>query len=416
LRGRIVEGLERLPVEDEAPTVLLSRWDAEQDGDVKLLGAAAYYRRCRDSFDVDEEVARLLTLVSVTGHDYEARRRAAFAGLVLLDHPDAIADLNEPLRPDHPVRIPLGHNGSGAEGRPFLRLLAEHWSSIEERLGDQLPRRLTSNGREPHAVWSALAEVAADFPAIATRVLDEVERDSAAATESGTLRLAARVRPGHPLLRENCLRALDEARWSGSYAGAVEIWSAVEILAAQFSADTAIRRWLEAREPSLHDDAAIAVRCFCFPDDPRVQELGSLLHEGEWPRVSWMAAGTIEMTATSPENLPDVLERQLRELSVTGTFADYILRPAIARLRVDVAAAEVLGDALRITRAPDLRATVPGLLARVGALDHELQDWCRREIRRLAGVTPMEFGYDLNAGTVRGVSLALRAALDGRAN
>ena len=106
LRGRLVESLAQLPIEDTAVTALLSKYDSEPDPVVKILAITTYARRSLESganiegmLDTFTEQARAL------GSDLSERRAAAFCGLAELGRLDHITDLSDRVTPDEPVKI-----------------------------------------------------------------------------------------------------------------------------------------------------------------------------------------------------------------------------------------------------------------------------------------------------------------------
>ena len=106
-------------------------------GELKVLASIGYHRKLTDgSTERDQAVKKLPSDLSSVGFDYEDRRRAAFAGLVMLGEFEILASAAN-------NSVELAYFKSNAS---LLRLIAKNWEDLHSRFGSKLPSMLS--GRE----------------------------------------------------------------------------------------------------------------------------------------------------------------------------------------------------------------------------------------------------------------------------
>jgi hypothetical protein len=101
--------------------------------------------------------------------------------------------------------------------------------------------------------------------------------------------------------------------------------------------------------------------------------------------------------------------------SPLGTHS--MLRSALVRrIRRDPASRAAIESELLSTSSPNAKSTLVSLLATSGGMAaDDVRSWCAAELhRQFLAAEPPELGFDLIAGRVRSVGLAVLDALDGR--
>ena len=76
----------------------------------------------------------------------------------------------------------------------FVRLVAEHWSTLKELLADQLPGRLSAYG-DAVTFWTAMCTVAAAYPDTQPDVLRAIDTSLQVAASAQALRFTAAAGP-----------------------------------------------------------------------------------------------------------------------------------------------------------------------------------------------------------------------------
>jgi hypothetical protein len=425
LRARLTQVLTDVPLSDGDVTRLLDGFDADADDTVKLLGAVGIATRARRSrVGIDELIERFVAMVKALGHDHDERRRAGFAGLATLGVVDRIVDLREQLRPDDPVRIQTSLIDRGGT---FDRLLAANWDTIREAFGESAEERLSRYGAG--SFWQGLFGVAADYAPLRAEALKRIDLEPVTprrgdldswAGATAEAQFLARVEPGGERLKTRCIKIV-ESGIGPSYAETRPFWQAVEILAAQFLDDPAVRGWLEAhldQERSRlaqareampgpvrprHLDPVVVAACRLCPEDERLHQLATLIDTADGLSIDEVE---LLFAVSGPDAFLQLVDRIARYLAWSGWFADLLIRPAVARLVADdPLAARVEAHLL----APDDRpqGTLIRLLTAAGRFLPG-SDFIETRRTHLWQRAPRLMSYDPLTGEMRGEDLIWR--------
>src|SRR5207245_161473 len=100
LRVQVVDWLWKLQVDDSAAESL-ARYDEDFDPEVKVLAAAAFHARLKESGQGEGKELPLVQTLSATGPDMDERRQAAFGGLIALGRGHSAVEHKED-RGNHP--------------------------------------------------------------------------------------------------------------------------------------------------------------------------------------------------------------------------------------------------------------------------------------------------------------------------
>ena len=410
LRARIVSTLARRPLPDSATTALLEQFDIEWHGDVKLLAATAWARRIRHDQDAaTRAVERLASLVQATGFDHDERRRAAFAALLVLGRADVLASPPGGNRTAEALRVPPDLLHRDVE---FVRLVAEHWTTLTGLLGDQLPTRLSVSG-EADTFWTAMCTVAAAYPDIQPDVLHAIDTNPHVAASIPALRFAAAARAGTGVLLDQLFAVIDAADGpSTSYGNLEQALFAADTIARQFagSPDTAAR--LAERPLSWWHLGRVAALCRGWPGHRAVRDL----YQQQQPRELTWAERELRYAMLPAGQLIAELQHDIGEMLQAGENQSFVVTgPLSARLRRDPDAARAFEDALDASTDPVMKAAIPSALALAGTLTQPAADWCTAEIERQGAIGNTDLGFDLRTATVRGVTVSLIDTLQGQA-
>ena len=408
LRARIITTLARRPLSDTTTTALLEKFDAEQHADVKVLAATAWARRIRhDQQAATRAAERLTSLVQATGPDHEERRRAALAALLVLGRTEVFTDLRERYGNAGPVRVSPDLLHRDLE---FARLVAEHWSTLTELLGDQMPTRLSASG-DAVTFWTAMCTVAAAYPNIQPDVLRAIDTNPQVAASTQALRFTAAARAGAPALLNQLLAVIDVADGPSTSRGNLELaLFAADTIARQFAASSDIAARLAARPLSRWELGRVAALSRGWPDHPAIQDL----HQPGPPGQPMWADRELRYALLPADQLIVEIRQDISEMIQTGEDQTFLVTgPLSARLRRDPEAVRVFEDTLDASTEPVMKAAIPSALSIAGVLAQQTADWCAAEIERQSANGSTDLGFDLRTGAVRGVAITLTDVLQG---
>ncbi|MGH7778484.1 MAG: hypothetical protein ACREQR_01480 [Candidatus Binataceae bacterium] len=413
LRLRILQKVSSLPHDDEFSLSVLRDYDVEEDDELKTVASIAYHQRLHRQEDKDKASAELTQGISCYGPDHDERRRAAFAGLLVLERLELMRDLREKGgRPEY-VSIDLGEWNQ--PNMPLVRLVAERWDYLKSVFGDSLPVRLS---RWHQDCWSPLCRVAADFPVLQTEILATLEVDPKLASNPHLLAFVARVRPASRLLMDRCIAAIAAPNRNFSRGS----FAAAEILADSFAGnEDACSQLLRAlpidrRGGRLFARPELAVALSVgWPESPLVDELYSQMIRGDSMYKDYTAYFEVTLSRCLAADLPGRLQRHF---AVSGVVSNQyvsraLVRGLVRRLKRDPDAASALLAALNESVSASDKASIARSLASANGLSPELAGYCSREIRAQMALDCPDLGFDVVSGEIRGIALSLLDVLDG---
>jgi hypothetical protein len=400
LRAQIIEHLAATP-EDPLARKLLHSYDLEKSDELRTLASIGYYSAVTSSgAPTGEDVSRLTSNIQDVGVYFDERRRAAFAGLVLIERLDIMAGLTETLGGQ--VR-PLSINaGDFRPNHPFLRLVAARWADIKTVFPSDVESRFSRSG-QPGAFWRLMATVAPEFA--------DFRRDLQQAVGEGPLwdwcMLATLTlsQPRSLRLREQCLHVL---RRPGGGANAELARNAGTVFAEHFGGDAeSLELLLAGGSPALGEDGRIVALCAGWPEHPVVSDLYKQMR-GQ--AVNWEVGFELVSACVEAEKLPMWLDERVQN---TPPVVMASLIPALVRrIQRDPVAQAVIGDLIQSGSSPILRGTLARMMAAAAKLSPPLRQWCEAEIRTQLKLASPELGYDLFSREVRSVIVSLLDALE----
>ncbi len=407
LRLRILNKVSNLPPEDEFSLSIVKDYDVEENDELKTIASVASHTNLRGTAGAETAVDQLMKGIACYGPDFEERRRAAFAGLLILERLDLMQDLQEQGGKKDPLSIDLGKWNE--PNLPLVRLVAEKWSYLKSVFGDSLPNRIS---RWYHDCWSPLCRVAADFPDLKTEILSILDADPKLAVTPHALDFVARVKPNSQLLMDRCFSALAASNTNFPRAS----FAAAEILAESFSGDEQVYSKLLQALPVMRNGTSLYARpqltvalCVGWPQSPLIDELYNQLLRDPESIHDYAAYFELVLSHCPAAELPERLSRHFAASGVVGNpYVSRALVKALSRrLKKDRDATGVLLSTLTESLQSSNKASITRILATANGLSSELADYCASEIRHQMTLDSSELGFDVVSGEIRGVVLSL---------
>lgn len=404
MRSDVIEMLSTLRG-DSLSLGLLARYDVETEDEIKTAASIAFHRRAhREMPNVDDVVQNLGETLKAYGHDFEDRRRAAFAGLLVLGRANLLTG-NEPFNPTKLLSISLGRFMK--PNVPLVSLLAKHWHELVALFGDTLEARMTGH-LSSVSLDGAIATVADRYPDVQRYLLDKSQTKTELRHEPAFLRMLSAVYPKSDLLKRYCLEALrrDDGTW-GAYE---RVQCAADVLVDNFAGDTDMLNQIVeyGKQRGLVGGEVIALCAgwpTCKPIDVWYEEL-QRPDRGPVPAPQLFA---ITYARVPSERFPTILAGHLQSVKGANSYQITTLSAAVARrAKRDASVRDQLFTTLMSSSDADVKATVPRILSQAGDIRTELVEWTKRELLlQLSYQDTPDVGFDLTYGADRSVALSL---------
>lgn len=410
--------------EDDFVLPIFASYDDEVDEVVKVRASTSYHERLKaSSYGTESAIRRLSEGIVAYGPDLDARRQAAFCGLVSLGRLDVLLDAEE--RTGGPCRIPLAT--TLAPNILLLEHVLRHWDEIRAALGEgfwdrivfsRLPR--DEEDRRRFELWDALCVFADEHPSPREEALSYLtERRERAATPN-VLRFLARARPSGGLLLEYCFGTL-EGRGHAYYTSTEEAGAvAAELLGTHFAGDSTVLERLavhlteEQETPVVRERPLIAL-CEGWPESEELQEAFQLVYENQqglsYPAFFQLASLKYEGTDLL-ESMSSMLLAELELVDRSGSDTRRAVRPILRRLKTDDGLKGLMEERLRYSPTSSEKATLPRLIASARGVTPDLRAWSVAEVDAQTQSASPEVGLDLNAGALLPVEHSLLSLLD----
>ena len=316
-----------------------------------------------------KRVKSLSGQLRAVGPNFDARRVAAFGGLVALGRLDVFANAKED-RGGAALRIDLA--GQVKDYGPVLELAAERWEELEATVGDSLVDRLSTANVNPSNFWRSVAPYANRSSRLRSRFLDYCNGPDVM-LEAPTLFSLSRVSPGSSLLLDCCVRALtgefDNQRFTPLEAARATVFAS-KCLAASFPEDPSVITVLvEASDALREHGGAIVGLASLRPDHEIVaREYGRLAEGRRWPGLLLCADLWILGAQGTSEQVANAFSRFVtRPNASPWDFAKEALDAFRTRLERDPTAAESVAQAAMERDDPSVRASAVRLLSTASA-------------------------------------------------
>ncbi len=344
---------------------ILESYNEETDFHISVQLAVDYYQLRLARGDVDGVVDYLTAEVDRPGINFEENRATAFAGLVVMDHPQAV------LTTTHSSgKVRLQSYRTDGLSSALGALLVKKWDMLKSELGLDFVDAVFSDDR---SAWNAIARFAGPNQNMRRDFLEWCKTEENIGLAS--LLSLAQFWPQNDVLLEHTLRILSRKNPYNNHELSMKI-AAAEILRDQFKSPEHVVELRKVFEESKDTHAAITL-AIVDPDAPSLhQDRRPTLEIGK-DRGDWLAAAQIASRLDPPETFATILrgaaERVTRlgrshQTQISEVLAERVIRDAHAR--------SFLRASLDEEISPD--AFVAGLtvLARAGHLDNDLLDKC----------------------------------------
>ncbi|WP_089725096.1 NACHT domain-containing protein [Candidatus Thiosymbion oneisti] len=413
LRLDLVERLSKLVPEDEFAHSLLSEYERDYAAPVTTAAAIGYYGSVtHHGHHSEDQLDHLRQGLVTVGAARDCAPQAAFAGLLTLDRLDLFLDLKWSPN-NEPVKVSFYEYLN--DYTVLYRHVAVHWDRLKQKINGPEWDRLKGIGREGRPEFKLLAPHVQDGSPLEQSIVERIESEGVRKRSAAELSLYARRRPGTGLLKALCLHRLDASSSRMTLPGIHDAMTAMEIIGDQFGEDSDLRAELERRVlASKYDDQfALIALCAGWPGCDVIEEALRWYRENN-QRLHYP---TLFYLISDQYGVAEFCERMEGILGdMKGTVWEISSRcaaPIIRRLRNDEDARTGLLARLRETSTPNVKASVPGLLAAASGMDDELRGWAFNELKRQAqrdGVS--EHGLSLSDGTIRPVAHVLMELLE----
>lgn len=411
LRRIIAISLSDNSYDDEFSLSMLKLYDHDHEAEIKTQASIGYHtlsKRLGRSLETDIET--LSQNITCGGIDLEARRQAAFSGLVVLNRLDVVVNAKE--HNEKPCQVPINH--PLYLNPPLLKLILENWQDVKVAFGKELWSRLTRDTQNPGVLWTQLSLFADEYPIPCNELIEFLDSQSDRPTDPNILRFLGRTRPKSNLLLEYCLDAL--AGQNSQYDPSGErILVAAELLGENFRGDSIVleRILSNVRQgffPPFWVIMALAEGWYDSDEFGRlsdqVLQVGfeeNFQEEFELNNIGYFALVCRKGTSNLMFNF---LSQVFQQANSRSYIRDHSL--IVRRLQTDEQLLVMLNNHLQNSPSTTEKATIPGLIARARGLPPELRHWCFNEVNaQLQDNSPPLMGIDLIARGIRPITHSL---------
>ena len=371
-RQRICHLLANRSTELRTTLKLTRRWADETNDVNKSVASLTYHSALLEAkstgllSDDEWEQARsaLAREAAVYGPDHDARRRAAWVGICVLQDWAIIDGIVETIGDPIPVGVPLISLLDGPD-IVLLQQLAVHWQQLRAHFGEGLLSRLSGlRATETKAAWNALAIVASQSPVLEADLEDAIATQPKLLDEDGVLAwFVSRPSTSADLVADALVRGLvanSNARNLAAHllADPEQVGLDRELLRPRLEAG--LGRSSPWGRPALETLAAL------FPDDVRVtdawQQFSQFISEPYDPPDEPKRGGphphtylAVAYAAVDSDRVVSQIRRDVAWLNDTGAtyFEEAFVRHLARRLLRDPAAAANLRSCVVDPATPD---------------------------------------------------------------
>ena len=429
LRAHICWTLAERGIEPELVSALTARWADEKSGPNKSVSSLAYHwalTRIKQEQPGNDELwalalAHLGEQASVYGPDYEARRRAAWVGMCVLEDWSPVLDRMKATASTASVCVGLTDHLNGPD-RILLQQIAASWEKLRSTFGDQLFDLLSGplERGSQDSVWNSLALVAAENPILERELENEIGANPKLRTLSGIFQwTVSRRGRGSAEISETLISLMRDSRHS--YDEPVRyLLDQPERIGLQ---PEQLQEALEQAARGSYEGPAIESLAALFPDHHLVQNawrvhsqfMASSGHRSTHrinPRTYFALAYSV---ASSDEIVAQIQRHHDRLRKIGIPYFDRIFARHVSyRLRRDDIAVGRVRDAIVNPDTSDyLAAVFVSLLRNAVGLDDELLAEIERRISQQTGRRLATVVRDPHAGANLPVRAILVEAAEG---
>ena len=407
LRAHVCRTLAERGIEPRLVSELTARWADERSDPNKSVASFAYHQALAKVKQIDpgngeawnSALAQLGDQAAAYGPDYEARRRAAWVGMCVLEDWSPVLGRMETIGDSVPVNVSL-HDYLNGPDRVLLQQIAAAWEQLRSTFGDELIARLSGRREElgQNLAWNALALVAEEHPTLERELEDKVVANPQLRTWPGIFLWTLRRGAGNSaVVIEDILHFLRGSDYAHDEAIHYLLAEPQRIGIQPEQLRSALEKVVK-ENPEGHALESLAV---LVPDHPMVMEASRELSElreanGNSPthHVSPRTYFALTYAVSPSDEILALIQRHHNRLGKVGIpYVDRVFARHVShRLRRDRIAADRIREIIVNPNTQDsLVAVLASLLGNAVGLDDELLAEIERRIirqtdRRLATV------------------------------
>jgi hypothetical protein len=403
LRSQIAEALSRTH-ETALALSILARWDEESEAETKTLASIGYHTLLLETHaDLTEATARLKSCFPCYGPDHEARRQAAFPGLVLLNEFELLHSRLETVGFEgKSIEIPLDQTTS--PNPALIDFMGAHWDSIRTNLGPNIASWFTRS--EDHTnFWEIMSAAAPRYSALESDFRHALSSNPRLHGTAAGISFLAKTVPKSQVLLQACLSVLKNRGSDWGWFDNVE--TAAKLIAEHFSHDKEVEDELVeiARDQSLI--GPLMTLCLGWPDSPFLDELHVHHTNSNYDSLSETGATFLYYTKSPTIEFQDRLDRDVAAAAANVYHPRAFLDPALARIKRDNVLADRLLEVLLTTSVPNTKASYLALIVRSRGASKDLSEWCRSQLKAHQKHSTPEVGYDVTWPGYRSIVLCI---------
>lgn len=390
---------------------ILEKYDHEVDGPLKTHAAIKNYQALL-SIDTERKpvVDRLLKDAMAVGHDHDARRAAAFAGLIVYGATEQFSILEWGKKP---LDISLGRFSN--EPPALIRLVAEHWDDLEKSFGGQLLSRLGYLTSESH-FWELVAPYVSVNAVLRQRFLDYCSH-TMECLRVPVLQALVKEVPRSDLLLKHCLIGARIRRNSvdNSWDRMQSYFEASYILQQQFSENGDVLAQLQSTVCESDLKFGVAALAIYDPGNSRLDEVVSAVIDGDHAYNSFIIPIIVGVGRLQGIKLEKLVRAMVNRSSHSlWDFQDRINYAVKSKIGTDDEFASLFGARLASSPSESEISSYSRYLASAGRLNEETHGHCLRLLNaRSSSLCIPAHGYDSTADVVRPVVHSLLDVLAG---
>ena len=402
LRNDLAVYLGEKPVDRKLSLSILSEYDMDSADEVKTAGSIGYYGLMNTlGNDNARSLEKLSKDIVCYGFNYEARRRAAFIGLVLLDRLDIMINAVEVIGDEKECRIPIAE--SFRPNNIFVDFVLKKWMEIRNELGEEIFYRLRKWESEK-SLMDALCSLADRSSEAYEEIIDRLQKNERKQFSANILRFLERVKPKSKILLDFCLAAMGIGEGDDSMVE-IEPIVAAEILGKNYGgSEEVLRSLLDKLKVRPYDPAVLIALCEGWPEENELKEQFKKIIEKDIKLPHATIFSLIGLYG-KPENVRSKLNLALDgSMRLYSMDLPYVVGPIVKRISKDDVLEQILWEELKKSTSTSIKATYPRMLAASRRRVYELTEWCKKEIsRQLESDEGPEIGLDLMFGELRPV-------------
>jgi hypothetical protein len=402
-RATIVRWLYEGGAERSFARELLSKYDIESSPSVRTEASIAYHTLIKEDLGLREAaLSKLAEEIRAVGPQYEMRRQAAFAGLLVLDRLDVMLEMRERVVDGKQLAVPIG--STFRPNVPLLSLIASNWSQIKGSFSQEGSNRLARFGGEK-SVLKALLPFAYSNSSLESDLLDSIDGGDEMWTTPEGLEFLGRTRPNSDRFFAACKKAILQTSTIAELEKAV---FASRQLAEHHGHRTELASQIKAWFPDdrLYEGLVLALS-EGWPQSSELEEIFQSVKR-EPPRIS--IVGVVSLTAAK-SRAEIVLDRTVEILAGVELRSNHIIpllvRPLSRRFQSDDVLRNLALARLRGGASPTEKATLPRLAQHPGSDRGRLVRWVHEELSLQETLTLPQVGFDLFDNQVASVAHSL---------